>query len=234
MAIAPASIAMVIAFACIAIGWRSTAQANAIGSPTNVSTSFNRRQAGICSLALLVLLVFFTTSVPREISAVLVAAFLIVSRTVPSRQLLDEIDLPLLILFASLFVINDAFARTGIVQEAMTSIVSSGWLPDRISLLIPMTLLLSNTIGNVPAVVMLLTVWPDIPSGVLIGLAVLSTLAGNLVLVGSLANLIVAERALIAGVRLSFYEHAKTGVPITILSMLSAGLWLWIAKLMPL
>jgi Na+/H+ antiporter NhaD/arsenite permease-like protein len=234
MAIAPASIAMVIAFACIAIGWRSTVNAIATGSPTNVSTTFDRRQAGICSLALLVLLVFFTTPVPREISAVLVAAFLIVSRTVPSRQLLDEIDLPLLILFASLFVINDAFARTGIVQEAMTSIVSSGWLPDRISLLTPMTLLLSNTIGNVPAVVMLLTVWQGIPSGVLIGLAVLSTLAGNFVLVGSLANLIVAERALVAGVSLSFYEHAKTGVPITILSMLSAGLWLWIAKLMPL
>ena len=233
MALAPASIAMVIAFACIVIGWRSIVQAKAI-SPTNVSTNFDRRQAGICSLALLGLLVLFTTPVPREISAVLVAAFLIVSRTVPSRQLLDEIDLPLLILFASLFVINDAFARTGIVQEAMTSIVSSGWLPDRISLLMPMTLLLSNTIGNVPAVVMLLTVWQGIPSGVLIGLAILSTLAGNFVLVGSLANLIVAERALVAGVRLSFYEHAKTGVPITILSMLSAGLWLWIARLMPL
>jgi Na+/H+ antiporter NhaD/arsenite permease-like protein len=72
------------------------------------------------------------------------------------------------------------------------------------------------------------------PSGVLIGLAVLSTLAGNFVLVGSLANLIVDERALVAGVRLSFYDHAKTGAPITILSMLSAGLWLWIARLMPL
>jgi Na+/H+ antiporter NhaD/arsenite permease-like protein len=92
-----------------------------------------------------------------------------------------------------------------------------------------MTLFLSNTIGNVPAVVMLLTVWPDIPSGVFIGLAVLSTLAGNFVLVGSSANLIVAERALMA-----FYEHATTGIPITILSMLSAGLWLWIANLMPL
>jgi hypothetical protein len=46
--------------------------------------------------------------------------------------------------------------------------------------------------------------------------------------------LIVAERALLAGVRLSFYEHAKAGIPITVLSMLSAGLWLWIIKLMPL
>jgi Na+/H+ antiporter NhaD/arsenite permease-like protein len=76
--------------------------------------------------------------------------------------ILDEIDLPLLIPFASLFVINDAFARTGIAQEAMRSIVSSGWLPDRILLLMPRTLLLSNTIGNVPAVVMLLTVWQGI------------------------------------------------------------------------
>jgi Na+/H+ antiporter NhaD/arsenite permease-like protein len=81
---------------------------------------------------------------------------------------------------------------------------------------------------------MLLTVWQGIPSGVLISLAVLSTLAGNLVLVGSLANLIDAERALLAGVTLSFYEHAKTGIPITVLSMLAAGLWLWFAKLMPL
>jgi len=81
---------------------------------------------------------------------------------------------------------------------------------------------------------LLLTVWHDIPSGVLIGLAILSTLAGNLVLVGSLANLIVAERAMIAGVRLSFYDHAKMGVPITILSMLSAGFWLWTAKVMVL
>jgi Na+/H+ antiporter NhaD/arsenite permease-like protein len=233
MAIVPASIGMLIAFVCIAVAWRRL-RGEAAASSAIVSTSFDRRQAGLCGLALVVLLVLFTTSVPREISAILVAAFLIVSRTVPSRQLLDEIDLPLLILFASLFVINDAFARTGIMQETMTSIVSSGWLPDRISLLTPMTLFLSNTIGNVPAVVMLLTIWQGIPSGVLIGLAILSTLAGNLVLVGSLANLIVAERALTAGVRLSFYEHAKTGVPITVLSMLSAGLWLWMAKLMPL
>jgi Na+/H+ antiporter NhaD/arsenite permease-like protein len=234
IAIAPASIALVIAFASIALAWRSTLQGEAAGPSVTVSTRFDRHQASICGLALLVLLVLFTTSVPREISAILVAAFLIVNRTVPTRQLLDEIDLPLLILFASLFVVNDAFARTGIVQETTTSIVSSGWLPDRISLLAPMTLFLSNTIGNVPAVVMLLTIWQGITSGVLIGLAILSTLAGNLVLVGSLANLIVAERALVAGVRLSFYQHAKTGVPITVLSMLSAGLWLWIAKLMPL
>jgi Na+/H+ antiporter NhaD/arsenite permease-like protein len=91
---------------------------------------------------------------------------------------------------------------------------------------------LSNTIGNVPAVVMILKVWHGIPEGTMVGLAILSTLAGNLFLVGSLANLIVAERAAGQGVLLTFRDHAKAGVPITLLSMLTAGLWLWGAGLM--
>src|SRR5205807_9865320 len=97
----------------------------------------------------------------------------------------------------------------------------------------PISLVLSNTIGNVPAVVMILKVWQDIPQGTLVGLAILSTLAGNLFLVGSLANLIVAERASAQGVQLTFRDHAKAGVPITVLSMLFAGLWLWIGGYMP-
>src|SRR3546814_19883359 len=74
---------------------------------------------------------------------------------------------------------------------------------------------MSNTIGNVPAVILLMTVWPPPPEGALYGLALLSTLAGNLLLVGSLANLIVAERAAAAGVRLGFIAFAPAGIPVT-------------------
>ena len=151
-ALPPALVGLVIVFACIAWGWRSALHVEAMGSPSRLP-SFDQWQTSISGVALFALLVLFTTPLPRETSAILVAAFLIISRTVPSRQLLDEIDLPLLILFASLFIVNDALARTGLAQEAMRSLVSNGWLPDRISLLAPMTLLLSNTIGNVPAVV---------------------------------------------------------------------------------
>jgi Na+/H+ antiporter NhaD/arsenite permease-like protein len=56
----------------------------------------------------------------------------------------------------------------------------------------------------------------------------LSTLAGNFFLVGSIANLIVAERAAGVGVTLSFRDHARAGVPMTLLSMGAAGLWLWL------
>jgi Na+/H+ antiporter NhaD/arsenite permease-like protein len=217
----------------ISVIWRSRLVAE--GSDAAMATpALNSRQATTCAVALAALLVLFATPLPRELSSVLIAACLIVSRTVPSRQLLGEIDLPLLILFASLFVVNDAFGRTGLAESALQTLASHGLLPDRVSLLAPIALLLSNTIGNVPAVVMILEVWRTIPEGTLIGLAILSTLAGNLFLVGSLGNLIVAERAAIAGIRLSFRDHAKAGVPITFITMLFAGLWLGAMGLMGL
>jgi Na+/H+ antiporter NhaD/arsenite permease-like protein len=232
-AVIPALVGLAITFGCIAVVWRSSLAVPASDAPP-IKVDFDRLQLGICGVGLIVLLALFATSIPRELSALLVAACLIVSRTLPTRQLLDEIDLPLLILFAALFVINDAFARTGFPDVAVRSLASHELLPDRVLFLEPLSLILSNTIGNVPAVVMILKVWQDIPNGTLVGLAILSTLAGNLLLVGSLANLIVAERASAQGVQLTFRDHAKAGVPITLLSMLIAGLWLWMGGYMAL
>jgi Na+/H+ antiporter NhaD/arsenite permease-like protein len=232
-AVVPALTGLAIAFGCIAIAWRSSLAVKPTDAAIHMP-ALDRREAAACGVALAVLLALFTSPLPREISALLVAACLIVSRTLPSRQLLDEIDVPLLILFASLFVVNAAFARTGLPLEAVRVLAAHGLLPDRVSLLVPATLLLSNTIGNVPAVVMILEIWRGIPQGTLVGLAILSTLAGNLLLVGSLANLIVAEQASVNGVRLSFRDHARAGLPITLLSMLFAGLWLWVAGFMRL
>jgi Na+/H+ antiporter NhaD/arsenite permease-like protein len=65
----------------------------------------------------------------------------------------------------------------------------------------------------------------------LYGLAVISTLAGNLLIVGSLANIITVERARDVGVELGFAEHARSGIPITVLSLAVAIAWLaWIAS----
>lgn len=224
-AVVPSVAALVITYGCIAFVWRKSLAAPA-GDAAPDGIAFHRRQASTCAIALIGLLALFATPLPREMSALLIAACLIVSRVHPTRQLLDEIDLPLLILIAALFIVNDAFARTGIPIEAVDVLAEYGLLPDRVSFLAPLSLVLSNTIGNVPAVVMILKVWQAIPQGTLVGLAILSTLAGNLFLVGSLANLIVAERAAAQGVRLTFRDHARAGVPITLLSMLVAALWL--------
>jgi Na+/H+ antiporter NhaD/arsenite permease-like protein len=227
-AIIPALVGLAVSFGCIAIVWRKSLSIPATDAAP-IKVAFDRLQVSACGVGVVVLLALFATSLPREVSALLVAACLIISRSLPTRQLLDDIDLPLLILFAALFIINDAFTRTGFPEEAVHALASHGLLPDRIAFLAPISLVLSNTIGNVPAVVMILKVWQDIPSGTLVGLAILSTLAGNLLLVGSLANLIVAERASAQGVQLTFRDHARAGVPITLLSMLIAGLWLGIA-----
>jgi Na+/H+ antiporter NhaD/arsenite permease-like protein len=227
----PALVGLAISFACIALVWRSSLTTPAASAPVAM-VPFDRVQVWTCGIALAVLLVLFATPLPREISALLVAACLIVSRVLPTRQLLDDIDLPLLILFAALFVVNDAFARTGLPEDAVRALASHGLLPDRLAFMAPIALFLSNTIGNVPAVVMILKVWHGIPQGTLTGLAILSTLAGNLLLVGSLANIIVAERAKLQGVRLTFRDHARAGLPITILSMLFACVWLWLGGFM--
>lgn len=78
-----------------------------------------------------------------------------------------------------------------------------------------------------PAVILLLQVWSEPPAGALYALALLSTLAGNLLVVGSLANIITAERAASVGVHLGFRDHAKAGVPVALLSMATAAVWLW-------
>lgn len=221
----PALAALLISFACIAIVWRrSLAQVpdDAVMEPRTV----DRLEIAVSCGGLVVLLVLFATPLPREISALLVAAFLIVSRKIPSRQFLDEIDLPLIILFASLFIVIGAFTATGLPQVGMNWMAEANLLPDTAPLLALFSLAASNTIGNVPAVVLLLQVWQDIPPNVLTGLAILSTLAGNLLLVGSLANLIVAERAQGFGVELSFRDHARAGVPVTLASLAVACLWL--------
>src|SRR5262249_42866633 len=106
-------------------------------------------------------------------------------------------------------------------------------LPDNLLLLTPLTLLMSCTIGNVPGSVLFLQIWQDAPSGTLYGLALLSSLAGNLLLIASLSNIIIVERAAERGVTLHFREFAKVGIPVTLLSMSFAVFWLYLNGFMP-
>jgi Na+/H+ antiporter NhaD/arsenite permease-like protein len=99
-------------------------------------------------------------------------------------------------------------------------------LPDSLLLLTPYSVLVSNTIGGVPAAMLFLQLWPSAPPGVLYTLALLSSLAGNLLLTGSLTNVLIAEHAERMGARLTFAEHARAGVPITIVSIGFAVFWL--------
>lgn len=225
---APALIGLGIVFATVRVVWRRALRPSAAGTELPPAAPFDRPQTAKALLATAVLLALFATPLPREMTAMVIAAVLLMSRRYASRDMLTSVDWPLLLLFAGLFVINDAFTRTGLSADALIWLAERGWLPDRLSVMAPVALLASNTIGNVPAVVMLLSIWPDIPTGALYSLALMTTFAGNFLLVGSIANLIVAERALHAGVRFGLIDHARAGIPMTLVTMALAAAWLWL------
>lgn len=173
------------------------------------------------------LLVLFATPLPHVTGAVLVAGALLVSRRRETRAMLAVVDWPLLLLFAGLFVVTRALAETGLPAGLLAAAAGHGLtLADPLVTLAVATVG-SNTIGNVPAVILILAAAPDLAADTLYALAVFSTLAGNLLLVGSLANIIVAERALVSGYRLGFVDHARCGLPIGVVSLALA--WIWLA-----
>jgi Na+/H+ antiporter NhaD/arsenite permease-like protein len=92
----------------------------------------------------------------------------------------------------------------------------------------------SNAIGSLPGAMLLLQIWPLAPAHVLYALALLSTLAGNMLLSGSLTNLLIAERAERMGAPLTFRDHARAGVPIALISLAFAVFWLLITQTLPL
>lgn len=168
------------------------------------------------------LLVLFSTPLPHVTSALIVAGGLMISRRWSTRDMLAPVDWPLLVLFASLFVVTAALSSTGLL-----ALESHGVTLTSLPMLAIVALIGSNTIGNVPAVILILAASVDLPAGTFYALAVLSTLAGNLFLTGSLANIIMVERARQVGVILTFREHARCGVPIAMLSFALALSWLW-------
>ena len=143
------------------------------------SPELDRWQLGKALLATAALLVMFGTALPHEIGVLLIAGAMLISRQLGSRDMIGMVDWHLLVLFACLFSINFALKQTGLPADAVADLASAGLLPDSLAVMAPLSVLASNTIGNVPAVVLLLAVWHQPPEGALYGLALLSTLAGK-------------------------------------------------------
>jgi Na+/H+ antiporter NhaD/arsenite permease-like protein len=166
-----------------------------------------------------------------------IAAVLLANRKFTSRTMIAAVDWPLLLLFACLFGIAGSLARSGLIWPLVDWLQGLGLMPDSLAVLTPLTLFMSNTIGNVPATILLVQIWPNPPQGALYALALLSSLAGNLLLIGSVSNIILAERAAAFGVDIGFIEYAKVSVPATLLSIAAAVAWLawgdWLPVLPP-
>ncbi len=191
-----------------------------------VAPQFDRLQAAKGIAVAVVLIVCFTaTSWPRDVLALGAAGVVLTSRRMASRPMLALVDWHLLVLFIGLFVVNGALARTGVVESALAALRNAGIDLEQPAWLFAVTVALSNLVSNVPAVMLLLHASTDPLAGPVLALA--STLAGNLFLVGSIANLIVAEQAAMLGVRITWRDHLRVGPAATALTLGVAAVWLW-------
>jgi Na+/H+ antiporter NhaD/arsenite permease-like protein len=237
-ALMPAIIGLIAVFAVVWVLWHDrisgTVMAVTRDVPEVAFHPHDRNQTIKGAVAMVALLILFAFGLPREIGGLVIAALLLANRKFTSRTMIAAVDWPLLLLFVCLFAVTGALAETGLPFSAITKLQQVGLLPDNLAVLTPLTLLMSNIIGAVPSVILLLQVWPNPPQGALYALAVLSSLAGNLLLVGSLTNLIVVERGAAYGVRITFAEYARAGIPITVLSMGFAVFWLAWTGFLPL
>lgn len=175
-------------------------------------------------LIVLGLMIAFIIGLPIASSAAVAAGLLLISRVRPAKLL--AIDWELLAFFAGLFVVTGAIETTGLSEQlfdAVGSVVRAG-IPQ-FSLV---TAGLSNIVSNVPAVLLLRPEVASMPNPLQawLTLAMASTLAGNLTLLGSAANLIVAQIAAARDVEIGFMAYLRAGVPITILTLLIGIGWM--------
>jgi len=161
-------------------------------------------------------------------TAAIGAALLLITRTVDPKRVYAEIDWGLLVFFVGLFVIVAGVDRAGLTARLLEPV--NHWDLHRFRVFVPVTAILSNIVSNVPAVMLLRTVvgsFPDPHAGWL-ALAMASTLAGNLTITGSVANIIVVERAAAEGVDIGFRDYFRIGLPVTVATLALGSAWLWI------
>lgn len=230
-ALVPVLLSLLLLWGWLAFGPGSRTGSAEIAAPVGMrldfanQPEFDRWQTakGLC-VALALMGVFLFTGWSREVAALVGAAVLLLSRRLHSADVMGFVDWQLLLLFVGLFVVNHAFEQTGLPAQTVQWLAAQGVHLHEAGPLTVAGVLLSNLVSNVPAVMLLLPHLGLDPQQAGVRLALVSTFAGNLLLVGSIANLIVADLAAREGVVFDWKRHAITGLPITFASV--AVVWL--------
>ena len=225
-ALAPvAAIGLVIATALIALIHRREFFTRERLEKAAMPTHFHGPLMAKTLLVMAAMVVLFFLGQPPATVAIVGGAFLLLTRRVKPEKIYIEIDWPLLVMFVGLFVVVAGFEKMVLTPD-VTGAAGRLHLDDA-TVLAGITALLSNVVSNVPAVLVLkpfVSNLPD-PQHAWLVIAMSATLAGNFTLVGSVANLIVAQRAKARGVEIGFWAYFKVGAPLT-LATIAIGLLL--------
>jgi Na+/H+ antiporter NhaD/arsenite permease-like protein len=167
----------------------------------------------------------FIAGVPPAMMAAIGAAVMLITRTREPQHVYDEVNWDLLVFFVGLFLIVGGAESAGLTRHMFDFM--QRWNLQHAAVFTAATAALSNVVSNVPAVMLLKSLVPSFqdPHRGWLLLAMASTLAGNLTITGSVANLIVVERAR-GEAHIGFWEYFKAGFPVTVLT-LAAG-WAWL------
>jgi Na+/H+ antiporter NhaD/arsenite permease-like protein len=178
-------------------------------------------------VAALVVVGFFA-GVPPAMMAALGAAILLITRAVDPHKVYEEVNWGLLVFFVGLFLIVGGAENAGMVEKLLQ--FTRNWNLEHVGVFTAVVALLSNLVSNVPAVMLLKSVVPSFahPHTAWLILAMASTLAGNLTITGSVANIIVVESAK-PEIYIGFWDYFRAGLPTTVITLLVGCAWLaWV------
>ena len=168
---------------------------------------------------------FFAGQPPAKV-AITAGALLLLTRRLKPERVYREIDWSLLLLFAGLFIVVRGMEAAVLSPELLAQ--AQGLHLDQPAMLAAVAAILSNLVSNVPAVLVLKPFVQGLadPHRAWLVLAMASTLAGNFTILGSVANLIVVERARRQNIEISFWSYFRIGAPLTVITIVIGVLML--------
>jgi len=171
------------------------------------------------------MIVMFFGGWPVPKVAIVAGAVLLITRRVDPDKVYRAIDWPLLVMFAGLFIVIAGAEKTSLERD-LAALAGRLHL-DNAFVLSGLSAVLSNVVSNVPAVLVFQPFVGHLaePQRAWLTLAMSSTLAGNLTVVGSVANLIVIQQAR-QKVKIGFWEYFRVGGPLAVLTILIGAAWI--------
>ena len=153
---------------------------------------------------------------------------LLLVRRTDTRRVWPAIDWSVLVFFAGLFVVVEGFVNSGAPAHFFELVPL--WQGDGLLAWLrlgTLFLLGSNLVSNVPFILVVKEQLAHVPDPRLAWqmLAVVSTFAGNLTLLGSVANIIVAEAGKDVG-GLGFWQYLKVGAPLAVVTSVVGIVWI--------
>lgn len=181
-----------------------------------------------CGLGMVVALALGASPPAAAITA---GAGAILAGATRPRVALQKVDWSLLLLFGGLFVVMEGVERSGLASLVLSGIAGPLETGATIARLGAGVTVLSQAVSNVPAVMLFVKPLEALPTAAArplwLALAAFSTLAGNLTIIASIANIIVIETAAHEGVTIGFVDYFKAGLPVTVVTLVLA--WAWFA-----